>query len=87
MHPLRFPNSGIRAKGWQASARPAARGNRLRPRPPAKGQSPPAGMAGAYRRRQRPWPGRKGQPRGQGCRRAAAPAGVTPAQGGTTRGQ
>ncbi|RWW36628.1 hypothetical protein BHE74_00058334 [Ensete ventricosum] len=74
-------------QGRPPTARPAARGNRLRPRPPTRGRPvtakalcrgsrrharTPAGMAGAYRddaygRRQRSRPGRKGQPRGQGC--------------------
>ncbi|RWV82435.1 hypothetical protein BHE74_00043694 [Ensete ventricosum] len=47
MHPLRFPDSGIRAKeeGWLTpikgrppTARPATRGSRLRPWPPARGR-------------------------------------------------
>ncbi|RZS26506.1 hypothetical protein BHM03_00059858 [Ensete ventricosum] len=64
-------------QGWPPMARSAARGRQLRPRPPAKGRPTtakapcrgscqhvrlPAGMIGACEHRQRPQPGRKGQP-------------------------
>ncbi|RZS15565.1 hypothetical protein BHM03_00047423 [Ensete ventricosum] len=61
---VRFPNSGIRAKGRPPTARSTARGSRLWPSSPARGRPAtakapctgsrqharsPAGMAGAYR--------------------------------------
>ncbi|RZR73650.1 hypothetical protein BHM03_00026744 [Ensete ventricosum] len=117
MLPLRFPNSGIRAKaarrrGGQSPSRAGhPRPGQLRPRHPTRGRPAtakaplrgsrqharsPAGMAGAYRggtcrRRQCPWPGRRGwlsTTRLKGAApwpglsptRVAAPAGAVPSR-------
>ncbi|RWW53938.1 hypothetical protein BHE74_00039525 [Ensete ventricosum] len=61
MHPLRFPNNGIRGKGRSAMAWLPVRGGRLQPRPPCKGAARP--------------PTRGGHPRAQLA--AASPQGLS----------
>ncbi|RRT34649.1 hypothetical protein B296_00057860 [Ensete ventricosum] len=83
MLPLRFPNNGIRAKGWLAGygQGPLQRGDRLRPRPPAQG----ATAVGGHDRLQR-GAHRSGHP-ARGNRQQPTRKGLSPIAKATARGQ